>query len=547
MNITELIVELLQNGQKVELPGIGTFDSEVRAPHHDPATHTYYPSTRSIVFSDATSGEGGIVDVIAQRECVSASVAKQMWRNYVDAVADKISRTGEHCLGDLGRITKQGDRFAFDMAEGVVIDAGNGSETPLKDVKTYDHSGSDDPFAQFESAPMPETPVTPTPTKPEPMPEPETETEPEPEPEPMPEPVIESEPEPIPAPEPEPIPEPEPEPISEPEPIPAPEPEPIPAPEPEPEPVPIFNPEPSPAPVKEVKEKKRRGRGLLWLLLLLLILLLAGACWYFMQHRDAIPADNGEVAAVATKHLRVPVTNELTYNPDMIEYSDREIARSRDMVCANMTEYIYDFLARRNYTNARVSMMDRVGQYAEERLNQLMGDRFAVQRFIPYDDYIYNQAEGWLKRNYADKARHIVQGELMNIDALDVMLNNLVNELGLEMPEPQQRTAAEVQQVKATEREIIAKRNTQQEKEIPAVVEKNSKHGFDIIAGFYLNRNSAAKMASRLHELGCDAYIIEKNDMFYVSMGSAPTRTKAEALYNHIKSWYDGDIAIKEL
>ena len=54
-------------------------------------------------------------------------------------------------------------------------------------------------------------------------------------------------------------------------------------------------------------------------------------------------------------------------------------------------------------------------------------------------------------------------------------------------------------------------------------------------------------MTARLHEQGCDAYIIEKNEMYYVSMGSAPTRTKAEALYNHIKSWYDGDIVIKEL
>ena len=38
----------------------------------------------------------------------------------------------------------------------------------------------------------------------------------------------------------------------------------------------------------------------------------------------------------------------------------------------------------------------------------------------------------------------------------------------------------------------------------------------------------------------------EKNDGYYVSMGSAPTRTKAEALYNHLKGWYDGDMAIKQ-
>ena len=53
-------------------------------------------------------------------------------------------------------------------------------------------------------------------------------------------------------------------------------------------------------------------------------------------------------------------------------------------------------------------------------------------------------------------------------------------------------------------------------------------------------------MTARLHELGSDAYIIEKNNMYYVSMGSAKNRTAAEALFKHIKSWYDGDIAIKQ-
>ena len=137
----------------------------------------------------------------------------------------------------------------------------------------------------------------------------------------------------------------------------------------------------------------------------------------------------------------------------------------------------------------------------------------------------------------------------MSATALEDILNGLVEELGLQ-PGEQQRTQAEVQQVKATEQAAVARKpKVQLDKDAPVYVyvEKNSKQGFDIIAGFYLNKNTAAKMTARLHELGCDAYIIEKNDMFYVSMGSAPTRTKAEALYNHIKSWYDGDIVIKEL
>ena len=153
MNITELIVELLQQGQKVELPEIGTFDSVVQSPHHDPVTRIYYPSTRSIVFSEGTTGDNAIVKEIARRDCVSEDVAQQMWRNYIDALTDKIKRTGEHRLGELGTLTKVGDKYGFDMAEGIVIEAGNSNETPLEEVRTYDHSDSEDPFAQFEAEP----------------------------------------------------------------------------------------------------------------------------------------------------------------------------------------------------------------------------------------------------------------------------------------------------------------------------------------------------------------------------------------------------------
>ena len=53
-------------------------------------------------------------------------------------------------------------------------------------------------------------------------------------------------------------------------------------------------------------------------------------------------------------------------------------------------------------------------------------------------------------------------------------------------------------------------------------------------------------MATNLKKKGCDAYIIEVNQGYYVSMGSAESRTKAEALYAHIKEWYKGDISIKK-
>lgn len=565
MNITSLIVELLQSGQKVELPEIGTFDSVECAPHHDPVTRIYYPATRIIVYNETTTGDESVVNVIAQRECVSADVARQMWRNYLDALKDKLQHAGEHRLEGLGSITKSGDKYDFCMAEGVIIDAGNGSETPLEEVKTYDHSNSDDPFAQFEAEPVVVE---------------EKQSEPIPEPESEPTPAVVSEP----------------EPVAEPEP--AVEPESVPEPEPESEPVPetasvetvpsqteilveqLEQLEERPksksqlkAEAKAEKERelrrqleeraaakreaaaqkkeRKKGRGLRWLLWILLVLLVAAAvvflCMQRGQHRVATNEQPALNVTRTDRHLDVPVANALTFNPDLIEYSPYEIERNSDMVCVNMADYINAFLATHSYGTARVPMADRVRQYVEERMSTLLGPRFAIQRFIPYDDYVYSHAEPWMKRLYADAARHTVQGELMNINVLEEILHQVTDALNLE-PAEQQFSAAEVQQVKEAERAAIDSKKQQDDDALPRVyVEKDSKQGFDIVAGFYLNKGTAAKMTARLHEQGCDAYIIEKNEMFYVSMGSAPTRTKAEALYNHIKSWYDGDIVIKQL
>ena len=714
MNITNLIAELLQKGQKVELPEIGTFDSVEQPPHHDPVTRIYYPATRNIVYNETTTGDDSIVKIIAQRDCVSEEVARQMWRNYLDALKDKLKLTGEHSLEGLGTITKVGDSYGFEMAEGVVIDAGNGSETLLEEVKTYDHSGSEDPFAQFEDEPevtvVKKVEATPAP-KPEPV-------APAPEPEEEPMPAVEPEPEPEPADEleaehdvnaPKSVSDEWKESLKQLDELPksksqlkaeakaekerlkaeakaekererlrrraekdAEEEERLLAQQREAEErkeaserrraeeelrkaeeraeqdsrranreqeesmrraeekaaeerikaekkaavlaavaasqvakgEPVAAAESAPVVdvkalkaqkeaskeaarklkeeeklrkaaekiaakeaarqmkeenkkrAKEVVEKQQkeyddenRRHGLKWLWWLLLLLIAAAVV--FLCMKNCSRGDGEAAQAKNGKHLNVPYINALTYNPDLIEYSEREIGRNGDIVCANMAEYINNFLADRGYRSARVPMMDRVRQYVNERMDQLLGPRFAVQRFIPYEDYVYHRAEPWLKHTYADVARHTVQGELMNVKALDEILDQVVDELNLQAG-TQQFTPAEVQQVKETERAAAAPKKpakAQLDKDAPqfVYVEKNSKQGFDIIAGFYLNKGTAAKMTARLHEQGCDAYIIEKNDMYYVSMGSAPTRTKAEALYNHIKSWYDGDIVIKEL
>ena len=677
MNITDLIVELLEKGQKVVMPGIGTLDTVQRTAYHDPATHTYYPAGRAIAFSEASDEECDIVKVLAERECINEEVAKQMWLNYIDALTDKVKRSGRHTFGRLGTLTCDDKRtFGFKMTEGLVLDADSKGEMPLQDVKTYDHEGEEDPFARFD--------------------EEETSTQEAP--------AVEVEPEPVQ------------EPVAVPEPMPGKEEshwdeslkkledmeKEMPASDPkadertekerikaekkaEAERIKLekkaaeqqryeeemLEKQRKEAEKREAEEKRKAAEELrkaeeraekerikaekqaeasrrkaekeaakadakaekerikaekkaaalaamaarenakaeaaarsnanmdtaklaaaqlaqeerqrreaekqaakaekkaekerrraekkadkdddkkrrIWpiiLIILALLLLCGGAAYYLLSRNNgAKPATTTE----STTHIDAPAVTPFTFNPDMIDYSGREIAEQGDMVCIYMRDYINTYLADRGFSSARVPMMDRIRQYANERLEQMLGERFAVQRLLSYDDYIYNHNESFLKNRYARSCRGKVQSELMSYRALDDMLYRLADELGLQPGNGGQKSAAEVQQVKADEQKEIERRKQAApptDSPVYVYVEKGSKQGFDLIAGFYLNKNTAAKMTAKLHDMGCDAYIIEFNDLYYVSMGSASSQTAAEALYKHVKSWYDGDLVIKK-
>ena len=575
MNITELIVEFVQQGNVVEFPGMGTLTGSNVSAHHDAATGTYYPARRTVVMNNSLSGSKAIIRHIAEKECVTNDIAEQMWNNYIAALNDKLHRTASgHEFPGLGTMRLKGSSVTFDALPDLDLDANKRHEQPLENVATYTPKAVADPFAVFDK------PATPAP-----------------------------EPEPIP----EPTPAPEPEPVAAPAPTPKPAAEPLPPIEPTPAPTSksdhlsevkrMLDEIPSSpkdakerrmaekaaakaekearraaeeaekaaarraemalrdkekaakeqakaakeeekraakAKKEEEKEDKKKRRGWLWILLLLLLLLLGGGAYYYFTQMHT---PKGESCA---REVELSYKDQFTDDRNLLEFDEKDINRSTILVHNFMADYIHQFLLARHYGNAFAPVMNQVDQYADSRLHELMVEGYCVKRFFPYEDF-------WLKRNYAEYKeaganyyRCKVQGELMNLDLLDGLLDDIIVSLGLHADgyglngygagAGGGRAAANAN-----------KKNDQPYVEVvpEAPTFKNSKQGFDIIAGFFTSKKSANKCANQLKALGSDAYIISKSGGYYVSMGSAPTYTAAQAMEKHIKSWYKSDVTIK--
>jgi hypothetical protein len=575
MNITELIVEFVQQGNVVEFPGMGTLTGSNVSAHHDTATGTYYPARRTVVMNNALSGSKAIIRHIAEKECVTNDIAEQMWNNYIAALEDKLRRTASgHEFPGLGTMRMKGSSVVFDALPDLDLDANKRHEQPLEHVATYTPKAVADPFAAFDK------PATPAPE-----------------------------------------PEPEPAPIPEPEPVHAP----TPTPEPEPVVVPPIVETPAPtsnadhlsevkrmldeipsspkdakekrmaekaaakaekearraaeeaekaaarkaetalreqeraakeqakaakeqekmaakAKKQEKKEEKKRRHGWLWILLILLLLLLGcGAYYYFTQMRTP----KGESCA---REVELSYKDQFTDDRNLLVFDEKDINRSTILVHNFMADYVHQFLLARHYGNAFAPVMSQVDQYADSRLHELMVEGYCVKRFFPYEDF-------WLKRNYAEYKeaganyyRCKVQGELMNLDFLDGLLDDIIVGLGLHADGyGLNGYGAGGNGGRGNANANANKKNDQPYVEVvpEAPTFKNSKQGFDIIAGFFTSKKSANKCANQLKALGSDAYIISKSGGYYVSMGSAPTYTAAQAMEKHIKSWYKSDVSIK--
>ena len=597
MNITDLIVEFIKQGNVVEFPGMGTLSGNNVSAHHDAATGTYYPARRTVTMVESLTGNKAVIRYIAEKECVTNEIAEQMWVNYMAALKDKLQRSPSgHEFPGIGVMRYVGTKVKFDAVEGLDLDADKKHEQPLENVSTYTPKTVADPFAAFDK-PAAAKPAVDAETKENPAP--------------VAEPAAKSA---------------EPTPVAVVPPVATPAPEPVKA-----EPVKQESPSTadhlsevkrmldeipaSPKSTKEIKraekaaakaekearkaaeeaekakakerekasaraakekeearrsaeeaekrmakekekaeraalkqekaekkeKKEKQNHAWLWILIILLLLLIGGGGYYLT--RVYSPAAKGESCA---RKVELSYSDQFTNDIALLKFEEQDIRNNVGNVHGFMADYIKNFLVSRHYGNAFAAVMAKVDEYADNRLHELMVEGYCVKRFFPYEDF-------WFERNYdayKDRGAHIhrctVQGELMNEDLLDGILDDVVVAMGLH-PDGFGYGYAGGGGAAANGKNATAKpaNDKPYEEVVPeAPTFRNSKQGFDIVAGFFTSKKSANKCANQLKALGSDAYIISKSGGYYVSMGSAPTRTAAEAMEKHIKSWYKSDVKI---
>ena len=466
-----------------------------------------------------------------------------------------------------------------------------------------------EPIPEPEPVVEPEPVTEPEPIV-EPEPEPVPEPEPEPEPEVVAEPVVEPDPVAAPEPVVEPEPEPEPEPVVEPEPEPAEAPTPNQTESPvatafgavdaqtdksidntlkQLDAIAESKSDPTQDKKKDKhkkkdkkekdkdkkskhheskehkKEKKKKGgfgKALLWILLLLLVLLACAAVidryLFNSQGRDwvanhanieflkgnaassqsfpIVPADYDREAARSNQ-------TEFTFSSHGLEFSEVELDEQRDLILDNLDNYFTQYLKELGQLKNRDLFIDHASDYIDSRLTSLLDDNeFCSESLFNQQDYVREANIDVMKRSKLSQKTAVIMTELMNHEIMERLLSEIVPADEL-TPDPSM-----IENDQPAPAKKAAKNTAKETKPAPirSHVATSSKQGFDIIAHFSVNKSSADKMCTRLKSKGCDAYIINRNGLYYVSMGSAASRTEAEAKYNHIKEWYKEDITIKQ-
>lgn len=571
MNITDYIVSLLKSGTNVELNGIGAFVVKSHDAYLDETTNTFYPKRQTIEFQPYSDNKGNIVQLIAKKECVSDNVAEKMWDNFYQALCDKI-KSQSHEFPGVGTLAMDNGNIVFEPSE----DAGqpNNAEMlqPITNVEKVNAVPDNDPFAVFDN--------------PETLQEPESEPEVVPPLQPSDDEVITEEPTPEPATEPATV-------VADSEPAAEPEPEPEPTPEPMDQPQDddeqqtadaLLEPQPQPSDSENIaddlqnilddetdnidksskKDNKNRSYKII-IILLIVLMLLMWACglyyFFFINKNNQKSGEAQQVAAVeqttndnngtnkdesatatstSEENGTTPMTatttgdfdygkyaNSFTYNPTFVELDNpNAVPDNREAILKRISGRLNSFLQSKQYSTATEKMKGKLTEFIDERLDEKLNNtgEFHFSQLFNGNQFAKDYFNDELKERKQKRARYEVIDEIFSNSLLSKYLNELID-------------AGEVQKdvAKAAPSPVYT-----------APIYSSSKQGFDVIAGTYRDKQSALKMASNLRSKGAGAYVIERGGLYYVSAGSAPSRTAVEKVMFQLKTWYTSNLSIKQ-
>ena len=210
--LAKMVKEVVMDHDRVTLPGVGCFVTELVPAAFADRGYTILPPYRRLFFSPKQGEDTLLADFYANANQISRADATRILEDFLSEMKEVLKARKTIVFPGLGRLRATRENHFFFVAEENldIYPAGFGLQ-PIS-LKTHEETKEEVAEAVATLAEILEVPQEPESVPdPEPLPEPEPESEPEPEPEPVPEP----ESQPAPAPEAEPLPEPEPEPVPE--------------------------------------------------------------------------------------------------------------------------------------------------------------------------------------------------------------------------------------------------------------------------------------------------------------------------------------------
>lgn len=122
MNLNNLILNALQQGHVVVLPGLGSLRTRTESAQVHPVKHTFTPPHTYLIFDVEEEDENIFLNSIAKEENVSIEKAKEALSAHIVTIKENLASNSRYEFGNWGVLTKNKDAsFTVELQHEVVI------------------------------------------------------------------------------------------------------------------------------------------------------------------------------------------------------------------------------------------------------------------------------------------------------------------------------------------------------------------------------------------------------------------------------------------